>query len=456
MSADLSVPVLLSWNTAAPGHAAVEWGEGAIRLRHAAEHAGASVTRLNHTELSGTIRDAAEETASRLSDSLGSDSHRLSIISTALEDGESRLTSAVSDLQGCVELAERTGFTVLPDGTCTPSRSLIFAYRALSLAMPTGVSGFGAAMAVAMVHTRRVREFMELVLAADVMTAQSLTRAHPGGLGQGPTSIAGAAPDLDWFAGSTGGTVMESGPEHGNAAVIGYGADLDDAEHVIILVPGTGSDLTDRDSVISQATKAHGMLTGATVPTTVLVAMHDAPGNITAAAGNGYHPTAAEQVRTVAARAAESATGAKISVAGFSHGAVVAAQAARGPGVRADSVVLIGSPGTGPGLRSASEMTLIDASGKPHSTSSTEGSHSRSGRGHGRVLVARDPADIVTHSPLLGVHGADPAAEDFGAELIDLPDSGRRIPGVEAHEGYFTNEQSMRSITKALESAVGK
>ena len=456
MSADLSVPVLLSWNTAAPGHAAAEWSDGANRMRHASEIARISVTCLSHTEFSGTIRTAAELTASRLTDSLGSDSHRLSIVSSGLGDAEVRLTSAVSDLRSCVDLAERTGFSVLPDGTCTPSTSLILAYRALSMALPTGLSGFGAVMALAKVHTRRVRESMDQVIAADQETAQSLTRAHPGGLGEGPTSIAGSASDVAWFAGSTGGTVVESGPEHSNAAVISYGADLRDAEHVVILVPGTGSDLSDRESVISQATKAHGMLTGATVPTTVLVAMHDAPGNIAAAAGNGYHPTAAEQIRTVAARASESATGAKISVAGFSHGAVVAAQAARGPGIRADSVVLIGSPGAGPGVRSASEMRLIDASGRPHPTSNTDGTGPRNGRGHERVLVARDPADIVTHSPLLGIHGADPAAEDFGAETVELPDSGRRIPGVEAHEKYFTDERSMRNITKALESAVWK
>ena len=108
--------------------------------------------------------------------------------------------------------------------------------------------------------------------------------------------------------------------------------------------------------------------------------------------------------------------GAHTTVAGHSYGSVVTGNAAAHHGLNADDVVLTGSPGPGPGVDHASDL---------------------SNEGRARVWSAAAPHDLVASPPTIPdppevpaqvddqlrelnhVHGPSPATEEFGARRFD-------------------------------------
>lgn len=178
--------------------------------------------------------------------------------------------------------------------------------------------------------------------------------------------------------------------------------DLESAPASITFIPGTGSsDPTrwegslERAQKLQQHTKAGVVLwLGAKAPPHLPHALNPGPARRDAGALQNFQ-------RSLAARYPHQHR----VVLGYSYGAVTAAQAARGSGLSADRLMLLGSPGVR-GARRASELTLIDEKGRTHPAEGRV--HALTNRG--------DPIDWVSNSHG-GVHGVDPTSRGFGATV---------------------------------------
>lgn len=178
--------------------------------------------------------------------------------------------------------------------------------------------------------------------------------------------------------------------------------DLESAPASITFVPGTGSSdpsrwegSLERAQKLQHHTKAGVVLwLGAKAPPHLAHALNPGPARRDAGALQNFQ-------RSLAARYPQQHR----VVVGYSYGAVTAAQAARGPGLSADRLMLLGSPGVR-GARRASELTLVDAQGRTHPAE---------GRVHALTNLG-DPIDWVSNSHG-GVHGVDPTSRGFGATV---------------------------------------
>lgn len=214
----------------------------------------------------------------------------------------------------------------------------------------------------------------------------------------------------------------------------------DAADNTAVVVPGTGNSVSsgwlssdDPARVFDQTAKAD--LTRATAvvawmgydaPDSLLDPQVGQPGN----ARQGGELMAADVNALEVTNKADS----HVTVMGHSYGATAAADAAAGFGMRADDIVLIGSPGTDL-AQSAADFHLPD---------------------NGNVFVGAASTDPVTHlggaqAMLPGTDvtvalGDDPAAEDFGSTRFKA-----EVPGLTApwsdHSGYLVQgSESLYSI----------
>lgn len=420
-----------AWSTAPLGGAARGHRDAAARLRRAADRLAAAVAGIDPDRLAGLQRDRAEESLARRARGLRGLAVVLDLAGGRLAEGGARIGAAREGLRTALDRARAHGMAVDAAGRARPGPGLT---RALALAP-------GAAAAVlllARAESLLIRRALAEVRAADAATADRLAGAWPGAPGRSNLRGHPRWPAVTAVVARDGGRVLETGPD--STALIAYG-DPAAAAHLIVLVPGTGSDPLDPLSVHGQGRRARAILDCATAATAVVVALHDAPPDLLAAAGDGHHPAAAAQLRTAVARLAAAHPDAAVSVLGHSHGAVVAAQAARGPGLRADALMLLGSPGAGPGVAGAGDLRLLGAGGRPH-------------RGSGRVHSVRDGHDPVGLAARAGIHGADPEDPGFGAPgplaAEDPPAAVHR-----AHSSYFEDPRRLRAIIAAVEDDAG-
>jgi len=149
--------------------------------------------------------------------------------------------------------------------------------------------------------------------------------------------------------------------------------------------------------------------------------------------------------------------GAHTTVAGHSYGSVVTGNAAAHHGLMADDVVLTGSPGPGPGVDHASDLSR---------------------GGEARVWSAAAPDDLVASPPtvpdpadipgslddqireLNHVHGPSPATPEFGARRFDTPPvrrsahlhQGRGSAGLQARLPDRKHRECDRSRARRRES----
>jgi hypothetical protein len=193
--------------------------------------------------------------------------------------------------------------------------------------------------------------------------------------------------------------------------------DLATADRIAIVVGGMESEL---DRVASDAhalgRAMHDMRPGRTA--TIAWLDYDVPsiGEVISAddAADGGQRLA-EFVRRLDLRPAQ-----QVTLAGHSYGSMVVARA-EAAGAGAGRLVLIGSPGLGPGLRSAADLHL------PHG---------------GRVYAARAPGDLIAVS---APHGADPSSPSFGAVRLrtNAPDR----PRATGHSSYYQpGSESLRNV----------
>jgi hypothetical protein len=237
-------------------------------------------------------------------------------------------------------------------------------------------------------------------------------------------------------------------------AILAMG-DPDTADHVVTYVPGLGGTL---DSGLDEITRAGHLSTAArrAAPdrsTSVIAWLgYDAPGSLPAAAHVDPAIRAEPELHRFQAglRATHLGAASHNTVVGLSYGSTVVGLTGHGPGLLADDVVLIGSPGVG--VAHAADLGLDPA----HVWASTAR--------HDVINAAADPRDLLRPDlnpllrPLLGEHtdrlwfGPSPAGHAFGAHVFtSAPGSG--FDPVRAHLGYF--DEGNRALADMADIAVG-
>lgn len=231
-----------------------------------------------------------------------------------------------------------------------------------------------------------------------------------GGDGEGDSAeslpLSPAMADAARALGLPAARVLESSPGH---SAIAFG-NVDTAKMVITLVPGTGSSAAQAHDQLSRVSAMFDASGRPRDDVAVVLFSYDAPPALTEAAKADYHDRAAERLQHLQSELSARGRPHEQVVAGYSYGATVAAQSTLGRGLYADRVLLIASPGVGPGLRSAEQMKLLRSDGTSHE--SKENSH--------RVAVATSPADPIRIAADTRIHGIDPSDDDFGAHRMDL------------------------------------
>jgi hypothetical protein len=183
------------------------------------------------------------------------------------------------------------------------------------------------------------------------------------------------------------------------AVVVAYG-DPERADHLAVVVPGITNDASTIDDVGVMARNVAAAATAAGAGPTVSVAWigYDAPSgrvaDLARTVGTDAADDGADELRSFADGIAIRSPRAEVTVIGHSYGATTAATAAH-DGLRADRLVLLGSPGAGDDATRADDLHLP-------------------------TWVASDDLDPVTWvgagpAPRLG---ADPASDDFGATRL--------------------------------------
>ncbi|MBV7296010.1 alpha/beta hydrolase family protein [Corynebacterium sp. TAE3-ERU12] len=440
----LTVPVASTWHADAALGAAQQWFDQAARLRKIAERIEHALAHIPDTDFSGDLRVAVHQRIRAEVDRLRFRAYRMTLIADALGDCGVGWWSA-DDLRATVSRAVSQGLTVADNGVVTPgARTITAAFIGAAGGFSGGLPGVSGAAAVAPLltlcaaHTATIRRLLAYLDDTDTTTAAKLRAGGPDTDVLDAAAVRDDAAGLAWSAARAGGELLAIVDEQ--TALIGFG-DLDGAEHIVVLVPGTGSDLQDHDSLATQAERAHALLGSTTRPTAVVVAMHNAPQHLLAAAGDSYYPAAADQVRMAAARVSAARPDTPLSVVGYSHGATVAAQATRGPGLRADALCLVAAPGVGPGVHNTGHMKLVDAGGK-----ATAGAPSR-------VFSERAAEDPIRYPASIHIHGADPEDPDFRAGDAG-PAGGVAESG--SHGSYFEDPVRAKGIMRTLEDAVDR
>lgn len=205
-------------------------------------------------------------------------------------------------------------------------------------------------------------------------------------------------------------------PGDGIVAVFG---DLDTAPAVTTFVPGVGS--ADPLRWESSFTRVHTMHQ-ATGAATVAWIGYNAPEGLERALHKEPARHAAGELRRFQRDIRARNPQARLTVLGYSYGSVVAGHAAREHPLIADNLILLGSPGVP--SRHASELQLT-------------------GRGGIHAITARGDLIDATAGPRSGVHGPDPTAPGFGAQVWEV--------GPGDHSSYWDDPAFM----SALQDIVG-
>ena len=220
---------------------------------------------------------------------------------------------------------------------------------------------------------------------------------------------------------------------HGRVA-IGIG-DLDRARHVAFVVPGMGQDAAGGvGRTVQLAGRLRDEAARVSTDDTAVVAWmgYAAPGwtqvRFPSRARTGGRALAADLRALASARTADGRDRPHLTVVGHSYGSTVVGAAATTTALRADDLVLLGSPGVL--ARRAADL----------------------GRLPGRVYVGEAPLDPVAD---LATFGPDPGDRCFGATRMRA-DPGRGIPLREQltggnHSHYFDpDSESLRNIARVV------
>ncbi len=240
----------------------------------------------------------------------------------------------------------------------------------------------------------------------------------------------------------------------GDGAVAVAAGDLDSAHHVSVVVPGFG---TDAESAPFQAERVRTLyesvrcLDGSGADAVLSWIGYDAPDNVPWGEGWDAAGVTGEYLAAVGGdhladavdglRAEHTGPPAHLTVIGHSYGSTTAALAAYDHYLRADDLVLVGSPGAGGGTHHAADLGLAP--------------------GHVWVgSASRDPVswlgdrgwvstDSVTGGGGLGV---DPSSDGFGAVRFRAEDVHRAwLTSLDDHQRYFDpGSESLHNLSEVV------
>ncbi len=200
----------------------------------------------------------------------------------------------------------------------------------------------------------------------------------------------------------------------GDGRIVEVFGDLDRADHVAVVVPGVGAGLATYDERLRR--DALDLFSAIDRTDTAVVAWldYDAPDAVPLALDEG---PAIEASRRLTPFVSDLSGDRHVTVIGHSYGSLVVGLAAR-EGLKADDVVLLGSPGTGADDRRDLPVMRVWSATAPLDP----------------IRLARDPASLS--DPLRGglLFGTDPSAPEFGARPIDAGNP----PAWRAHSSYFS------------------
>lgn len=184
--------------------------------------------------------------------------------------------------------------------------------------------------------------------------------------------------------------------EASEGRLVGIVGELEAAASVTTVVAGVGS--SDQAGWSTQIDRVR-TITAATGGAGVVWLGYSAPATVPGALARDPARRAGEELARFQAELARRHPGMRRIVLGHSYGSVVAGAAAHpdGPGLHADDLVVLGSPGLG-----------VPRSDHLHLHGRQPGVHA--------MLNGGDPIGLVA-SPRGGVHGVDPAASAFGAQV---------------------------------------
>lgn len=173
--------------------------------------------------------------------------------------------------------------------------------------------------------------------------------------------------------------------------------DLASADSVTTFVAGTGS--SDPDGWSTQVDRARSLATADRNGAGVLWLGYTAPPQLPHALAREPARRGGAELARFQAELARRFPEQRRVVVGYSYGSVVAGSAADadGPGLHADELVFVGSPGVG--VDHVSDLTLLGEDPGVHA-----------------VTNGADPVGLAV-TPWTGVHGADPTSDRFGAHV---------------------------------------
>ena len=210
--------------------------------------------------------------------------------------------------------------------------------------------------------------------------------------------------------------------------------DPDSASNVLTHVPGMAADQPrERDRAALVAARATA-LDPATATSAVLWLGYDTPDTAPEAAGRDRAVAGATALREFQAglRAAHSDQTGRFTVLGHSYGSLVVGSAAATPGLEADAVVLVGSPGAG--VDRAADLAVPSVYAMS-SVSDVVQYAAPAPDALGRDLAATGLAPVLGPAAFGWPedelwHGRNPVDDDFGARVVpSQPDAG--------HSGYW-------------------
>lgn len=418
-------------------------------LSDCADQSHDALDSIPEQDFSGTNRRAADDAVSRSTARLRRSGVSLERLADCCRDTAAMLDDVIGELGSAVTMATDLGFQVdMTSGVVTPAAGLLETL-ARNATRPVPTAGIWTLGEWRMAAEQRIQAALAELNSLDEKAAETIRALSPAGVdvaggvggiggvegGGGIAPLAAVSPEMAKAAAAHGlppGVLLESSPGH---SAIAFG-DVDSAKTVITLVPGTSSAAETAEKQFERVAATFRASGEAPKDVAVVLFSYDAPPNLEAATKTGYYDMAAERLQHLQSglveRASENNSGHTSSanssteqpatarpaqrhiVAGYSYGATVVSQASAGSGLYADRVLLIASPGTGPGLDRATDMKLLNPDGTPRPRH--ENSH--------RVAVATSPLDPIKIPAKVGIHGKNPADKNFGAYLLNLSERG--------------------------------
>ena len=400
---------VLAWRPGELAAVAERWRSVGRRMTGLADEVTSGFRGIPIEEFSGLNRRAAGDAIHLRAGALRRDADIMGNLADDVAAAGVDLDGKVGSLRDSVDAARTMGFIVDPASGRLTARAAGNEDLRRLLEIPI-VEKLGEVLA-------RDAE-LEHTVARHVPAGAQFREGTPLGIDEALAGLsAEEAEELARVMGEGELTVLQTGPGTSAVAI----GDVTTASHIVTLVPGTGSSPEELALQVERMRMLHGD------DIAVVLFSYDAPPDAMAAMDPAYYERAVPELRNLQTRLSENST-ATMHVVGYSYGGTQVAHASTGPGLRADSVTLLGTPGVGPEIRTVGDMQLVRSDGALHDR-----------RHNGtRVFADTSPADPIRVAQRTGVHGRNPDSREFGAGRVSgtanvYPERGLSLDVISPH-----------------------